>query len=676
MRKWFFWALLMVVVVVVFAIRLLPDMLNKPPIISIPDMIINEGDTLSIDLHEYSSDEKVGSLVYKKLEGPGEVKENFYTFSPSFQQSGKHEVTVSVADQKEQMAESSFILTVREVNRTPELSIPDQIIAENEMVSLDLDEYANDPDLDSLTYSLTRGNGQIIGSYYTYRPDLSAKTEEKITITVSDGRGGSTDSTFAILNKAFVMTTTELSSESAQTELTDAGTATTDTTDSSASFTTVDKINLSPTANIPDQVLEQGSLFVLDLRSFIKDPENDPLTIAISSGPGEVERSLYSYASPENDSGSKTIVLEISDGVNTVEESFQISIPTRNRPPVASDIPERTVEVNEQLTFGLADYFSDPDGDVLSYQLIGGSGRITGGQYTFQSSDPGRYSATIRASDGKGESVDNTAVITVQQPNNPPTISILPRRISEGERLTINLSDHASDQENDPLSFSLVSGPGTIQGRTYTFDTDYGSAGDYEAIISVSDGKGGSTRTTLRIDVRESNRPPVLSIPGFTIAEGSRLVADLKEYSSDPDRDNLSFEIIQGMGSIEGSTLIIEPGYEDYGFYTIVVSASDDKGGTVNASFDLLVTDTNRQPEFNIPDQTTIVSRTLRLDLRQFSIDPDGDYLRYELIYGPGVLTGSIYSFIPEELGSNTVMLSANDLKGGEATATFTITVR
>jgi hypothetical protein len=167
-----------------------------------------------------------------------------------------------------------------------------------------------------------------------------------------------------------------------------------------------------------------------------------------------------------------------------------------------------------------------------------------------------------------------------------------------------------------------------------------------------------------------------LSIPGFTVAEGSKLVVDLNEYSFDPDNDDLSFEIVQGMGAIEGSRLIIEPGYEDYGFYTIVVSASDGRGGSANASFDLLVTDTNRPPEFNIPDQTTIVSRTLRLDLRQFSSDPDGDYLRYELIYGPGVLTGSIYSFIPEELGSNTVMLSANDLKGGEATATFTIVVR
>jgi hypothetical protein len=40
------------------------------------------------------------------------------------------------------------------------------------------------------------------------------------------------------------------------------------------------------------------------------------------------------------------------------------------------------------------------------------------------------------------------------------------------------------------------------------------------------------------------------------------------------------------------------------------------------------------------------------------------------------VLTGSIYSFIPETLGSSTVMLRASDLKGGEATAAFTITVR
>ncbi|HQN60331.1 Ig-like domain-containing protein [Mesotoga prima] len=676
MRKWFFWALLMVVVVVVFAIRLLPDMLNKPPIISIPDMIIDEGSTLSIDLHDYSSDEKMTSLSYTKISGPGEVKENFYIFSPSFQQSGSHSVTISVVDPKEQMAESSFEITVREVNRPPELSIPDQVVAEGETISINLDEYANDPDLDALNYSLTEGNGQIIGSNYTYEPDFTSANYERVTISVSDGRGEKAVSTFMISNKAFATSATELTADSTSSVPSETAATGLDSPVTSSETEVADAQNLPPTADVPDQTLEQGNTLVLDLRGFVNDPEDEPLSINLKSGPGEVQRTLYSYVSPPGDAGSKTVVLEISDGKNVVEESFQVNIESANRAPLASSIPEGVVFQSEQYRLNLENYFNDPDGDSLSFQLLNGPGRIEGSTYTFQSNEPGRYSVTIRASDGKGEFIERTANLTVVRTNNPPTISILPRRIAEGDVLTIDLSEYASDPDNDLLSFSLVSGPGTIQGETYTFDADYGTAGTYEAVVSVGDGKGGSARATLRIDVRESNRPPELNIPGFTIAEGSRLVVDLSEYSSDPNNDNLSFEIVQGMGTIEGSRLIIEPGFEDYGFYTIVVTASDGRGGQTSSTFDLLITDTNRPPEFNVPDQTTIATRTLRLDLRQFSIDPDGDYLRYELVYGPGVLTGSIYSFIPEELGSNTVMLTANDLKGGEATATFTITVR
>ncbi len=174
----------------------------------------------------------------------------------------------------------------------------------------------------------------------------------------------------------------------------------------------------------------------------------------------------------------------------------------------------------------------------------------------------------------------------------------------------------------------------------------------------------------------ESNRPFMLEIPGFTVAEGSKLTIDLNEYLLTSNKDILSFEIVQGVGIIDGNKLVIEPGYEDYGFYTIVVSVSDGCEVQDVVSFDLLVSDVNRPPKFLIPDQSILATRSLRLNLLEFSNDPDGDYLRYELIYGPGVLTGSIYSFIPEKLGSTTVTISAEDLKGGEATTTFTITVR
>ncbi|HQN28323.1 MAG TPA: Ig-like domain-containing protein, partial [Mesotoga sp.] len=204
MRKWFFWALLMVVVMVVFAIRLLPDMLNKPPVLNIPDLIIDEGAVLTIDLHDYSSDEKKSLLVFQKISGPGEIKGNLYTFSPTFQQSGKHSVSITASDQSDQIAEETFIIEVREVNRQPTFALPSLTLGKGEMVSINLDDYAKDPDLDTLIYSIEMGGGQIIGSSYTYKPSFSNSREETVSIRVSDGRGGIATSVLKLSDRDFI----------------------------------------------------------------------------------------------------------------------------------------------------------------------------------------------------------------------------------------------------------------------------------------------------------------------------------------------------------------------------------------------------------------------------------------------------------------------------------------
>jgi len=348
----------------------------------------------------------------------------------------------------------------------------------------------------------------------------------------------------------------------------------------------------------------------------------------------------------------------------------------QNRSPIAVDIPQNSVVQGQTFSLNLNNYFSDPDGDPLSYQILSGPGNIQNGFFTFQSQTTGLFSTTIRASDGKGGTVDRTVTVNVQASNRPPVISITPRRIAEGEVLTIDLAASSSDPDNDRLSYTLVSGPGTVQGSVYTLRTDFNSAGNYSVVIRVDDGKGGNTTGSFAVEVRDVNRPPLLELSGITVPEGSTYVVDLSKVSSDPDGDALTYSIVQGIGRIENNNYIVEPDYDDYGFYTVVIRASDGKGGQVSSTFDLLVADTNRAPLFTIPDQTTMSTRTLRLDLREFSSDPDGDYLRYELVYGPGLLTGSIYSFTPEGLGTSTVMLKASDLKGGETTTTFTITVR
>ena len=671
MRKWFFWALLMVVVMVVFAIRLLPDMLNKPPVLNIPDLIIDEGAVLTIDLHDYSSDEKKSLLVFQKISGPGEIKGNLYTFSPTFQQSGKHSVSITASDQSDQIAEETFIIEVREVNRQPTFALPSLTLGKGEMVSINLDDYAKDPDLDTLIYSIEMGGGQIIGSSYTYKPSFSNSREETVSIRVSDGRGGIATSVLKLSDRDFIASIDQQSQRA--TDTTAQGTAATGT---DTQVKTPIATNNPPVVSVPDQRMNQGGTLAIDLKGFVIDKDNDAITIRKVSGPGTLERTLYSYSSPPNDSGQKVVELEVSDGKTTVRSSFKIDVIAQNRSPIAVDIPQNSVVQGQTFSLNLNNYFSDPDGDPLSYQILSGPGNIQNGFFTFQSQTTGLFSTTIRASDGKGGTVDRTVTVNVQASNRPPVISITPRRIAEGEVLTIDLAASSSDPDNDRLSYTLVSGPGTVQGSVYTLRTDFNSAGNYSVVIRVDDGKGGNTTGSFAVEVRDVNRPPLLELSGITVPEGSTYVVDLSKVSSDPDGDALTYSIVQGIGRIENNNYIVEPDYDDYGFYTVVIRASDGKGGQVSSTFDLLVADTNRAPLFTIPDQTTMSTRTLRLDLREFSSDPDGDYLRYELVYGPGLLTGSIYSFTPEGLGTSTVMLKASDLKGGETTTTFTITVR
>ena len=146
-----------------------------------------------------------------------------------------------------------------------------------------------------------------------------------------------------ISNKAFATSATELTTDSTSSVPSETAATGLDSPVTSSETEVADAQNLPPTADVPDQTLEQGNTLVLDLRGFVNDPEDEPLSINLKIGTGEVQRTLYSYVSPPGDAGSKTVVLEISDGKNVVEESFQVNIESANRAPLASSIPEGVV---------------------------------------------------------------------------------------------------------------------------------------------------------------------------------------------------------------------------------------------------------------------------------------------------------------------------------------------
>ena len=70
----------------------------------------------------------------------------------------------------------------------------------------------------------------------------------------------------------------------------------------------------------------------------------------------------------------------------------------------------------------------------------------------------------------------------------------------------------ATDAENDPLTFSLQSGPAfaTLVGAAITLTPDYARAGNYTLAVQVSDGTT-SVDGSLAVIVTNTNRARVLT---------------------------------------------------------------------------------------------------------------------------------------------------------------------
>lgn len=89
-------------------------------------------------------------------------------------------------------------------NNPPTLAIPDQTIHENDdMLIIFLEEFADDPDNDPLTFGMISGDiGEVVGSQYIYYPAFGDAGEVgvsyEIKIEVSDWRGGKAEDTFTV----------------------------------------------------------------------------------------------------------------------------------------------------------------------------------------------------------------------------------------------------------------------------------------------------------------------------------------------------------------------------------------------------------------------------------------------------------------------------------------------
>ena len=169
--------------------------------------------------------------------------------------------------------------------------------------------------------------------------------------------------------------------------------------------------NQAPTivGSIPAQAVTAGKIVSLDVTSYFSDPDGDALTFsAMTSAPA--------VASPTF-SGSTLTIAGVSDGSATVTvtardpggltatQSVSDTVERPNTAPTASGtIPSQVIEAGKEVSFNLAEYFSDPDGDALTFSASSSSTdvattQIAGSLLTIAGVAPGDATVTATATD-------------------------------------------------------------------------------------------------------------------------------------------------------------------------------------------------------------------------------------------------------------------------------------
>lgn len=631
---------------------------NAPVLSGIGDRVINEGETLSIQLS--ASDADGDGLTYEGQITPGgpatsgtaTLIGSAFNWTPSYDEAGVYAVVFTVSDGNGGQDGEALQVTVNDVNRNPSLaSITDRTIAEGETLALVLS--GSDPDGDALTYvgyidpsgPADAGTATLYGTNFNWTPGFDEAGSYALGFTASDGKGGEATQTMTVV---------------------------------------VTDINRAPTlSDVVDQTVSEGETLTISLVG--SDPDGDTISYSVSGSPtgASISGSTFTWTPSHDQSGTYVLTFSVGDGKGLLAtDEVTLTVMNTNRPPSFTTIGDQSVAEGEALTLDLSAV--DADGDTLTFAASGippGSSLI-GPTFTWTPSadQAGSHVITFIVSDAKGGEDTQDITVTITDVNRAPAlVTIGDQTTSEGIELSVIIS--ASDADGDSLVYSISDGPAgaSFDENEFRWIPDSDQAGEHVVVFTVTDGNGGEVSESITIHVGDVNRAPVLSSIGdLSIAEGEELVLALS--GSDPDGDALSYSVSNSPdgSSLLDSVFIWDTSNDGAGSYSITFTVSDGQGGEASELVMLTVSDVNQAPVLaTIGDQTITEGQELSITLS--ASDPDGDELSYSVSEGPpgSVMTDSTFSWLPggDQAGSYTISFTVNDAKGGEASESLTINV-
>ena len=376
----------------------------------------------------------------------------------------------------------------------------------------------------------------------------------------------------------------------------------------------------------------------------------------------------------------------------TAEQRFAVTVP--NRGPVASDsIPAQTLSKRETVPLDLTRHFSDPDGDVLQYEIestdtLVATATVAATMLTVRAGVKGQATLAVTATDPGGLSARQSFAVTVL--NRAPTVTtpILPQTIFRGPPQTVDLAVHFSDPDGDTLSYSAVSSnPWVVRvrvGGSNVILTAW-SQGTVEVTVTATDPDSLTVQQTFTVTVGNRAPVPVGTFPDLELGRNDRLTLPINRFFSDPDRDALMYGASTTEPGIVTATTrgnsVTLRGVSD-GQTTLTLTATDPGGlaATQTSRITVAGQGSTPAPVGEIPEQPIAEGSDRTLVVSGYFQDPNGDPLTYSATTeDPDIATasasGARVTITGVSVGQTILTVTATDPGNLSATLSTRVTV-
>ncbi len=555
--------------------------------------------------------------------------------SLDYEKKTNYTVTITVSDGRGGSDSITVRINVTDVDETLPNKAPvfsdgastTRAVAENTGSGIDIGEpvSATDADDDDLTYSLGGTDAasfsidSTTGQLRTDAPlDYEKKTNYTVTITVSDGRGGS-DSITVRINVTDVEEAPANNPPAFDED---------ETTRTIAENTDADaNIGAVITATDADKDSLTYSLGGTDASAF-----------AIDSKTGQLKTEA---ALDYEKKTSYAVTVIASDGTLTDSISVTINVTNVNEAPEFTEGASATraiaENVPENINIGSAVAATDPEKSKLTYTLGGtnaaafsiddATGQLkTKAALDFEDKDS--YSVTITVSDGN---LTDRITVTINvtdleetEANTPPVFedgTSTTRSVAENTEADENIGTPitATDADENTLAY-LLSGTDAaafaIDSTTGQLKTsaalNHETKAAYTVNVVVSDGSDTDT-ISVTINVTDVNEAPVIATNTDTtrsVAENTEAGENIGSAITATDQDDGdtltwtlggtdadSFSIVRTTGQLQTKATL---DYESKTQYEVTVSVSDGNlTDTIDITINITDIDENRAPEFS-----------------------------------------------------------------------------